>query len=48
MSAAENARVFPEPCLRCNGTGVETDENGVVVDDVCSACGGNVLEVSAA
>lgn len=27
-------------CTECNGTGVQTDENGIVYDDVCPECQG--------
>ncbi len=28
------------PCLSCKGSGLKTDENGVVEDDVCPECDG--------
>ncbi|KKN11673.1 hypothetical protein LCGC14_1024250 [marine sediment metagenome] len=40
-SEAEYWMPIPKsPCLSCKGSGLKTDENGVVEDDVCPECDG--------
>ena len=40
--AAEQA-LADTKCPSCKGSGLKTDENGVVEDDVCPECDGEIL-----